>query len=150
MPRCSRWLVKSGLLCLLAALLLGVLLAEAARRPEWRLPPGLQLGYYHLFLLGGVTQFMFGVAIWLLPRRPGRRAEDDAPAAWTVYALLNGGLALRVVFEPWHAADPAPLRAGLLVVAAGLQLAAMLLIAWTLWRRVRCVPQAAGGKGRAT
>lgn len=148
MPRCSRWLVKSGLLCLLTALLLGVLLAEAARRPEWRLPPGLQLAYYHLFLFGGVTQFMFGVAIWLLPRRPGRRADDDAPAAWTVYGLLNGGLALRVVFEPWHAAHPAPVRAGLLVVAAAMQLAAVLAIAWTLWRRVRAVPPASGAARR--
>lgn len=128
--------MKTALICLLASLVLGLLLAEAARRPGWRLPPGLQLAYYHLFLFGGITQFMFGVAIWLLPRRPGRRAEDDAPAAWTVYALLNGGLALRVVLEPWHAADPAPARAGLLVVAAVMQFAAVLAIARTLWRRV--------------
>ncbi|MBX3055304.1 MAG: hypothetical protein KF770_02430 [Anaerolineae bacterium] len=68
MPPLNRWYIKSALVYLATALSLAVVLA---------LPPSASLplfirylnpAYFHLFLVGWVTQMIFGVIYWPFPR----------------------------------------------------------------------------------
>ncbi|MGW8249659.1 MAG: hypothetical protein ACWGO1_03380, partial [Anaerolineales bacterium] len=68
MPVLTRWFLKSSLLFLVLSALLGVLLAARA-------PLGLPgaIGafnplFFHLFMVGWVTQLIFGVVFWMFPK----------------------------------------------------------------------------------
>ncbi len=86
--------------------------------------------YIHLLVVGWVTQLIAAVAYWMFPRREPRMPPNDAPG-YVVYGLLNAGLLLRTY------AEPLPERHALLPAAALLQLAAIVLLAATLWPRIR-------------
>ena len=68
MPTLTRWFLRSSLLFFLLAMLLGVL--HAARAPL-NLPAQLNAFspiYFHLFMVGWVTQLIFGVVFWMFPK----------------------------------------------------------------------------------
>jgi hypothetical protein len=127
-PRLSRWLARTALLYLLAALLLGVAMPAAARHSAY-LSAAWPV-YIHLLVLGWATQLIAAVAYWMFPRAEPKSPASDAPG-WAMYGLLNAGLLLRAV------AEPVPERHALLPFAALLQLAAILIFAATLWPRIR-------------
>ena len=135
MPRVARWLIKTALVYLAAALALSVGRA-GAEAALWVLPEhGIWISQLHAFTVGWLTQLIFGVAYWLFPR-PHRHAPDSwTPVVWSAYGLLNVGLLLRLVFEPgWM---HLPIRNELLLAAALLQgLSGGLFVAY-FWRRVR-------------
>lgn len=138
MPTLTRVFIKTALVYLLFALAAGCLLlaGPAAGVPAaWRLL--LQPVYVHLFVVGWVTQLIFGVAWWLFPPRSREAPRGDERLAWVAYAGLNAGLLLRVVAEPLHAAEPGAVSARLLVLSALLQAAAGWLFAAHLWPRVK-------------
>jgi heme/copper-type cytochrome/quinol oxidase subunit 1 len=99
MPPLSRWFIKSSFVYLVATFVSGVLAVVDA---AWDVIPGaVQVTpvYYHLFMLGWVSQLIFGVGNWMFPvysREAPRRSER---LGWAVYGLLNGGLALLVLAE---------------------------------------------------
>ncbi len=136
MPRLARWYLKSAVLYLLAAWLLDGLAALG-----W--PPKVPWGalrptYWHLFLVGWVTQMIFGAAYWMFPivgHGPTKRG-DERPA-WLAWALLNLGLLLRTVAEPWHTLARSPGSAGTLIAAAWLQWAAGVAFVAHIWPRIR-------------
>ena len=127
MPRLSRWLARTALLYLVAALLLGLAMPfgrhSAYVAAAWPV-------YIHLLVLGWATQLIAAVAYWMFPRPDPRKPGSDLPG-WLMYGLLNTGLILRAVAEPVVERHP------LLPIAAALQLAAMLIFAATLWPRIR-------------
>lgn len=135
MPTLTRWFIKTALIYLAAALLLG---AGLALRPL-----GLALDwlgafgpvYFHLFMFGWLTQLIFGVAHWMFPKASLEQPRGDERLMWGVYGLLNVGLLLRAVSEPFVAAHVA--FGWLLAAAALLQWLAGLGAAWNLWGRVR-------------
>lgn len=133
MPTETRWLVRTALLYLAVALGLGLWRAGQGAGLLAGSPATLWLPQLHVLTVGWITQLIFGVAFWLFPRP----TPDDwgPPVIWTAYGLLNGGLLLRLVSEP--GALPAPLRPWGLVVSAGLQWMASLLLVGYFWRRVR-------------
>lgn len=137
MPTLTRWFIKSAFVYLVAALLLSLLLAA---RSLWSLPSWLALlnpAYFHLFLVGWVSQMIFGVIYWMFPIVSRARPRGPAWLGWASYGALNGGLLVRLVAEPLAAGRPGSLAGWLLVVAAALQwLAALGLIALS-WPRVR-------------
>jgi hypothetical protein len=145
MPTLTRWYIKSSLVYLVAALLVGALLAS---RVFWPLPAfirGTGPVYFHLFMVGWVTQLIFGVVYWLFPKYSKERPRGSETLGWAIYGLLNAGLLLRVVSEPLNSMQPAAVWGWLLVVSAGLQwLAGMGFVANT-WPRVHGGPRRRGG-----
>jgi hypothetical protein len=99
MPPLSRWFIRTSFVYLVATFLTGLLAAVA---PSWEALPAagrLTPVYYHLFMLGWVSQLIFGVGNWMFPvyrREAPRRSER---LGWAVYALLNSGLLLLLVGE---------------------------------------------------
>lgn len=89
---------------------------------------------FHMLTVGWLTQLIFGVAFWLFPRVSREKPYGRTwPMVWA-WGLLNAGLVLRVVAEPQA---PGSVWTVLLVVAAGLQWAASLLLVVYFWKRVR-------------
>lgn len=117
-----------------AALVLGAAMQSplGPRVPLFRV---LWPTYVHLLVVGWLTQLIFGVAYWMFPRYPVERLSGSERLGWATFVLLNLGLLLRVIAEPWHAL--AGRGAALLVSSALLQL----LGGWTFvvntWPRIR-------------
>jgi hypothetical protein len=90
MPVLTRWFIKSSLIYFVAALLISLTLAASTvwDLPDWtvRLGPA----YFHLFLVGWVTQLIIGVVYWILPRFSGSRGNTTL--AWLAFGLLNLGV----------------------------------------------------------
>lgn len=137
MPALTRWFVKSSLVYFVAALLLGLALAANA---AWDLPAlfgALGPVYFHLFLVGWVTQMIFGVVFWMFPKFTLAQPRGHAELGWATFWLLNIGLALRAVGEPLLALRPESRPGWLLAFSALLQWAAGLIFVFNTWRRVR-------------
>lgn len=134
MPALTRWFIRAGLLCLLAALLLGVLMqwGPAAAHPWLR---AAWPTYLHILVVGWLTQLIFGVAYWLFPKYSSPAPRGSERLGWASFGLLNLGLVLRIIGEPWAilGAGTAPLLAASAV--------AQLLAGWAFvantWPRVR-------------
>jgi hypothetical protein len=88
-------------------------------------------------MVGWVTQLIIGVAYWMFPKFTKEQPRGSAPLAWAVYWLLNSGLLLRVIAEPWQSVHPHPLWGWLLVGAAGLQWLGGVAFVVNTWPRVK-------------
>ncbi len=128
MPALTRWFIKSALVYLVVSLLIGVRPASAG---------ALMPVYVHLFMVGWVTQIIFGVAYWMFPRVSKDDARGSERLAVVTYVTLNAGLIARVVAEPMLAVHPAPAWTVLLIVSAVLQWLGALAFAANTWRRVK-------------
>ncbi|MDO8666796.1 MAG: hypothetical protein Q7J79_09310 [Gemmatimonadales bacterium] len=137
MPVLTRWFLKAALLYLVAALITGVLvvLPSAVQASPW--VGALTPVYFHLLMVGWVTQMIFGVAYWMFPRRKTPALVGPEWPGWLAFGALNAGLVLRAVAEPVVAGPRAPVMGALLAVSAALQLAAVAVFAVGLWPRVK-------------
>jgi hypothetical protein len=97
----------------------------------------LQPTALHLIVVGWLTQLIFGVALWMFPTWSKTQPRGPDAPTWTCYGLLNAGLAVRLLIEPFNALRPSVVLGTLLVLAAVLQVAAVLLFVGLAWRRVR-------------
>ncbi len=139
MQRQAQYFIKTALVQLLAAMLLGALLL---------IGQGLQIGglgallpvYYHLLMLGWATQLIGGVALWMFPVLSRERPRGDERLGWFAYGALNSGLLLRAVAEPANAAAPRSVWGVLLALAALLQTLAIWALVLALWPRVKGRP----------
>lgn len=138
MPQESRLFVKTSLISLVVAFVWGAAMAigEALGRPVdaiWAVE------HAHLAFVGWLVNIVIGIAWWFLPLArdafPGTAGRYPARIPYVVWALLNGGLVLRILSEPNLAAGATPRLA--LAVASLAQIAAIALFAYTAWRRVR-------------
>ena len=134
MPALTRWFVKSAMLCLIAALALSILMQSSlsAQVPLLRV---LWPTYLHLLVVGWLTQLIFGVAFWMFPKHPSAPPRGNDRLGWTCFALLNLGLAIRIVAEPLQALGHS--CAALLVASAVTQLLAGWTFVANTWARVR-------------
>ncbi len=137
MPLLTRWYIKSALAYLVAALLLAIVLA---------LPNALNLpsfirfmnpAYFHLFLVGWVTQMIFGVIYWMFPIITRARPRGNERLGWASYILLNAGLLLRVIGEPLTSTRSEAGLGWLLALSALLQWLAAVLFVVLAWPRVK-------------
>ena len=128
MPRLTRWFIRAGLLYLLTALFLGV----GLELDPAAFPAGLRPATFHLFVVGWITQLIFGVAHWMFPRASRDRPRGTESVGWAAFALLNGGLLLRLLSEP-----ALGLSGGWLAVSGGLQFAGALCWVLLIWPRVK-------------
>lgn len=137
MPFLTRLFVKTALVYFIAALLTGLLVAA---RPVLGLPSivaALTPVYFHLLMVGWVTQLILGVAHWMFPKFSREEPRGRDWLTWTIYGLLNAGLLLRVMAEPTRTVNDADVWGWLLALSALLQwLAAMAFVA-NLWPRVK-------------
>jgi hypothetical protein len=136
MPLITRTLIKTSLVFLALALLLGagIVLAPVS---NISLPPGLTPLFFHLFMVGWVAQLIFGVAVWMFPKFSMQKPRGDERLLWAGYGLLNFGLLLRLVGEPMQSVTPSTFWGWLLVGSATIQWLAGLIFAWNFWLRVK-------------
>jgi hypothetical protein len=137
MPRLTRWFLKVGLLYLLAAGGLGslMLMQSLLGLPGWLAL--LRPVYLHLFMVGWVTQLIFGIVFWMFPKLSKDRPRGSERLGWAVFALLNAGLLLRAAAEPLALLYPGSPAGGALVLAALLQWVACLGFVANTWGRVK-------------
>ena len=92
----------------------------------------------HLLLVGFLLLMIFGVAFWMFPKVSGQRPRRET--GWVAFGLLNAGLLLRVLAEPFTTrAGSAPAWDVLLGIAAVLPALAAVAFALAVWPRVRGV-----------
>lgn len=135
MPPITRAFIKASLLYLVAAMGLAILQA-AQPHLGWQIA-GLSPVYFHLFLVGWVTQMIMGVGLWFFPKYSQARPRGSESAAWASFWLLNLGLLLRAVAEPAASAQAAPLWLWALAVSAVTQWLAALLFVLNVWPRIK-------------
>lgn len=137
MPIFTRIYVKTSLIWF--ALALAVAFGQAAD-VIWDLPrlfTVLSPVFFHMFLVGWVTQLIFGVVYWMFPKFSLEKPRGHEGLAWATYILLNLGLALRVIGEPLQALYPGAGWGWFLAASAFLQWAAGLTFVINTWGRVK-------------
>jgi hypothetical protein len=137
MPPLTRWHIKSAFVYLAAAMTLGVVLAASAvvSVPGWLVY--LTPSFFHLIMVGWVTQMIFGVIFWMFPIVSKARPRGSERLGWATYVLLNVGLLLRVLSEPLNGANPGQIWGWGLVASALFQWLAAVFFVINAWPRVR-------------
>jgi hypothetical protein len=149
MPHEARLFVKTGLVYLGLTFLFGstLLLFEAFGRSA---PYIFGIEHAHFGDVGWLVNIVIGIALWLLPlnreRFPHTQGRYPSSAVYACFALLNGGLALRLLAEPWYQlGGHPPLAATLLAISAIAQPAAIAIFVGIAWQRVRAPSHPAPG-----
>ncbi|MDX1417066.1 MAG: hypothetical protein R3293_22870 [Candidatus Promineifilaceae bacterium] len=137
MPPLTRWYIKSALIYLAVALLLSVVLALPTTINLPQFIRFMNPAYFHLFLVGWVTQMIFGVIYWMFPIVTRARPRGNEKLGWASYILLNVGLLLRVIAEPLTATIPESGAGRLLLISALLQWLAAVIFVALAWPRVK-------------
>lgn len=137
MPIITRTFIKTALAYFVLALAVGLLLAlrPLVNLPRWM--AGLTPVYFHLFMVGWVTELIIGVAYWMFPKFSQESPRGWDGLAWAVYGLLNVGLLTRMVAEPAQSVITGAWPGWLLVVSALAQWLAALLFVANTWPRVK-------------
>jgi hypothetical protein len=137
MPPPTRWFVRTGLVYLVAALLVGVLITAQPLRAVLPWLGALTPAYFHLFMVGWVTLLIMGVVYWMFPKWTKTRPRGYPALAWAAYGLLNAGLLLRVVAEPALTQSTLPAWRWLVVAAVVLQWLGGMAFVINTWPRVK-------------
>lgn len=138
MPTLTRWCVRVALAYLVGGMAMGSwMLVVQARRGYGPGAPWPAL-HAHVLLVGFLLLLVFGVAFWMFPKVSGQRPGREG--GWVAFGLLNAGLLLRLLAEPF-AAEAGSARAWdvLLGIAAVLPALAAVAFAMAIWPRVRGV-----------
>ncbi len=137
MPPVTRWFIRTSLICFVAALLTGTLLAACGPLQLPAFFNTLTPLFFHLFMVGFVAQLIFGMVFWMFPKASKEQPRGSERLAWLTYGCLNAGLLVRVLAEPVQTAAPQPIWGWLLVVSALLQWIAGALFVVNTWNRVK-------------
>jgi hypothetical protein len=137
MPLLTRYCIKTSLIYLTLGLLVGVFLVL---KDVFVFPSslsGLFPVYIHLLVIGWLSQLIFGVAYWMFPVFSREKPRASKNLGWLTYGLLNLGLILRAIAEPWQSQNPNMGSAWLLILSAILQWLAGLMFVFNIWGRVK-------------
>lgn len=137
MPALTRWYIKSAMFYLMAALILAAVLALPGSINLPAFIGAMSPAYFHLFLVGWVTQMIFGVIYWMFPIITRKNPRGNEKLAWSSYFLLNAGLLLRVIVEPLVTVQPQAGFGWFLAVSALLQWLAVVFFAVLTWPRIK-------------
>jgi hypothetical protein len=139
----ARAFIKTALINLLLAMLLGgLILINQGLALDGRIGVLLPV-FYHLLMVGWITQLICGVALWMFPPFSRAQPRGDERLGWLTYAGLNSGLLLRAIAEPAHTLRPAPWSGWMLALAALLQVLAIWAFIAAIWPRVKGRPEPA-------
>jgi len=137
MPLLTRWFVRTAMVYLVLALLVGVaLMAQNVAE----LPPAvgaLSPVYFHLFMVGWVAQLIFGIGYWLFPTYTKESPRGSERLAKATYVLLNLGLVMRAIGEPINTVAPQALWGWLVAISAVLQWLAGMAFVANSWPRIK-------------
>ena len=138
MDRLSIIMVKTALLWLVAGVVFGgLMLVDRGIPGNWRL--WMMPTHGHMLFVGWLVQFALGIGYWLLPRKrsPELPIGYRETPALVAAALLNLGLALRVIGEPMERTGHAgPLSFSMLSGSSLFQVAAVVIFVFQLWPRI--------------
>ena len=133
MPRITRWFIKSGMIYFM----LGILLALISEFPAVDSGSLLLPVYWHMLVLGWITQIIMGVSIWMFPRRKRNRRKTETRKAFLAFWTLNAGLILRFTSEPFiQLFRNRVWMDGIVILSSLLLLAASLFYILEIWPRV--------------
>ncbi|MDA0999609.1 MAG: hypothetical protein O2807_03700, partial [bacterium] len=139
MPKVIRLYVKTSLFFFIVTFVSGAgfMLVNAL----WgaRMPRDLLLLHAHLGFVGWLAMMVMGVALWMFPLQRGAHPETKGryhlPSVYAVYYLITGGLALRILGEPWFWRTGAQPARFLLILSALAHLAGVVWFVIAIWRR---------------
>ena len=130
MPIMVRYYVRAAIIYFILALLAGLLMSVPGRLSISQLRPV----YFHLLVVGWVTQLIMGVSYWMFPRYSKESPRGNETLGWAAFGLLNVGMLLRAIGEPLTGSVAA---GWLLSISALMQLAAGWLFVIIIWPRVK-------------
>lgn len=145
MPFESRIFVKTGIVYLLLTFVLGAAML-VAQSLGVQIPFVVEVEHGHLGFVGWLVNVVMGVALWMFPldreRFPDTQGRYPAAAPLWCFCLLNCGLVVRVVVEPWlqlsDASGAMRIAGSALLAASGIaQLAAVVIFVAIVWSRTR-------------
>ena len=134
MPDEARYMIKTALGWLCLALVAGVATAAWGTPRGWWPGVAMYPTLLHLVTVGWLTQLIFGVAYWLFPRWSRESPHGPHQVVRAVYVLLNVGLVLRVIAEPFTGLG---FRMKILLASSVLQAIAAVAFAAYMWKRVK-------------
>jgi hypothetical protein len=136
----ARFFIRTALAYLLAAFMVGaVILANQGLALDGRIAALLPV-FYHLLMVGWVTQLIWGVALWMFPPLSREQPRGDERLGWCTYGALNAGMVLRAIGEPLYAWLSAPWLGWTLALSAVLQVLASWAFVLAIWPRVKGRP----------
>ena len=141
MPDQSRLFVKTGVVYLVLTFAMGAVLLTLSSAGV-HVPFIIEVEHGHLGFVGWLVNMVIGVALWMFPLDRARYADMQgrypARAPLLCYYLLNVGLAVRVVVEPWQQLGQLKGPSVWLLGVAGLmQLGAIIIFVAVVWYRTR-------------
>ena len=131
MPLLTRLFIRAGIL-----FFVGSMLVQLVNAFGWVLP-GITPVFWHLLIVGWITQIIIGVAHWMFPGRVRNDAFKDNYPLWITFVFLNIGLILRAITEPSNYYSENIILDILIVISAILQLIAVLIFVAVMWPRAR-------------
>ena len=137
MPTLTRLFIKSSMLYLIGAMLLLLLISLNAVLILPSFVSFLNPVFYHLLVVGWVTQMIFGVIYWMFPIITRKNPRGSLWLGWATYICLNLGLLLRVAGEPLLGIQPKAGYGWLLVISALLQWMAAVFFVINSWPRIK-------------
>lgn len=131
MPLVSRTFIKAGMAYFILSLVSGL-----ALEIDSITIPALMPLFWHLLMLGWITQIIMGVSIWMFPGRNREEGFRNQIWGWLTFLFLNSGLVLRIIAEPALGYSDLLVWNILLVASAFLQLAAGMTYLIEMWPRI--------------
>ncbi len=138
----ARYFIRTALIYLVAAFVVGGLVLVNQGLAIDSHIGALMPVFYHLLMVGWVTQLICGVAFWMFPPYSREQPRGDERLGWFTYGALNSGLVLRAIFEPLQSWLPMPWLGWPLALSALLQVLAIWAFVWAIWPRVKRRPAA--------
>lgn len=132
MPLITRLFLKTGLVFLFFSLIAGVLI-----QVESVSIPNLQILFWHTLMLGWITQIIIGVSLWMFPGRKREESFSNQRWAWVAFVMLNSGLVIRIIAEPFVHLSASIGWKLLLLISATFQCIAVLAYLIEIWPRVK-------------
>ena len=134
MTRVPRWFLKSGFIWFVVGGGLGglfLILKAFGWWPQWRL---FITAHAHIMFVGFITHLIMGVSDWMFPRPKQTRYSERRAILSLV--LLDAGLVLRIIFEPWLGLRTALFLQLMLALSGILQFAAIAIFVYNMWDRI--------------
>jgi len=134
MPPVTRWFIKFGMFWFV----LGVTLAFVSELPGVQGSALLLPVYWHMLVIGWITQMIMGVSVWMFPRKKRNRNKEQSTLATGAFFLLNGGLIVRFLSEPFlPLVTDSTIVPTVVIVSGILQVTAIILFIVEVWPRVQ-------------
>jgi cbb3-type cytochrome oxidase subunit 1 len=137
MPPLTRWFIKSAFVFFVAAMAVRLLQSVNTLTEGFPFLNALGPVYFHMFMVGWITQVIFGVVFWMFPKYSQEQPRGSERLGWITFWLINIGLGLRVIAEPINSLQPNTGWGWLLALSALLQWLAGLGFVINTWERVK-------------